>query len=169
MVNANGDTRPVHAHAVPTRSFVPFIPVRRTDEAEPAQPEWNHRMPDDAKEGAAHGVRANVVCPGFARTSLADRQIPEQAKELGITEEEVVKNVMLEETVDGEIGPWRRSAPKSHTGAAPPPPAAGPPAQPSSTLSGLCRSETKLRDAGSGAPPRHVSVPDTEDFGTRER
>ena len=103
MVNANGDTRPVHAHAVPTRPFVPFIPVRRTDEAEPAQPEWNHRMPDDAKEGAAHGVRANVVCPGFARTSLADRQIPEQAKELGITEEEVVKNVMLEETVDGEI------------------------------------------------------------------
>ena len=103
MVNANGDTRPVHAHAVPARPFVPLIPVRRTDEAEPAQPEWNHRMADDAKERAAHGVRANVVCPGFARTPLADRQSPEQAKELGVTEEEVVRNVMLEQTVDGEI------------------------------------------------------------------
>ena len=34
-----------------------------------------------AKEGAAHGVRANVVCPGFVRTPLVDKQIPEQAKE----------------------------------------------------------------------------------------
>lgn len=56
-----------------------------------------------AKEGAAHGVRANVVCPGFVRTPLVDKQIPEQAKELGITEAEVVKNVMLKETVDSEF------------------------------------------------------------------
>ncbi len=56
-----------------------------------------------AKEGAAHGVRANVVCPGFVRTPLVDKQIPEQAKELGITEEEVIRNVMLKETVDGEF------------------------------------------------------------------
>ncbi|HET6468495.1 MAG TPA: 3-hydroxybutyrate dehydrogenase [Geminicoccaceae bacterium] len=56
-----------------------------------------------AKEGAAHGVRANVICPGFVRTPLVDRQIPEQAKELGISEEEVVKNVMLKNTVDGEF------------------------------------------------------------------
>src|ERR1700682_3052591 len=56
-----------------------------------------------AKEGAAHGVRANVICPGFVRTPLVDKQIPEQAKELGITEQEVVKNVMLKETVDGEF------------------------------------------------------------------
>ncbi len=56
-----------------------------------------------AKEGAAHGVRANVICPGFVRTPLVDKQIPEQAKELGITEEEVIKNVMLKETVDGEF------------------------------------------------------------------
>jgi 3-hydroxybutyrate dehydrogenase len=54
-----------------------------------------------AKEGAQHGVRANVICPGFVRTPLVDKQIPEQAKELGISEEEVVKNVMLKETVDG--------------------------------------------------------------------
>ncbi|CAO3351091.1 3-hydroxybutyrate dehydrogenase [Azospirillum palustre] len=56
-----------------------------------------------AKEGAAHGVRANVICPGFVRTPLVEKQIPEQAKELGISEEDVVKTVMLKETVDGEF------------------------------------------------------------------
>ena len=56
-----------------------------------------------AKEGAKHGVRANVICPGFVRTPLVDKQIPEQAKELGISEQEVIKNVMLKETVDGEF------------------------------------------------------------------
>lgn len=56
-----------------------------------------------AKEGAAHNVRANVICPGFVRTPLVDKQIPEQAKELGITEEQVIKNVMLKDTVDGEF------------------------------------------------------------------
>jgi 3-hydroxybutyrate dehydrogenase len=56
-----------------------------------------------AKEGAAHGVRANVVCPGFVRTPLVDKQIPEQAKALGITEQQVIKDVMLKETVDGEF------------------------------------------------------------------
>ena len=48
-------------------------------------------------------VRANVVCPGFVRTPLVDKQIPEQAKELGICEQEVIKDVMLKETVDGEF------------------------------------------------------------------
>jgi 3-hydroxybutyrate dehydrogenase len=56
-----------------------------------------------AKEGAAHKVRANVICPGFVRTPLVDKQIPEQAKELGISEAEVIKNVMLKDTVDGEF------------------------------------------------------------------
>jgi len=56
-----------------------------------------------AKEGAEHGVRANVICPGFVRTPLVEKQIPEQAKELGISEADVVKNVMLKETVDGEF------------------------------------------------------------------
>ena len=56
-----------------------------------------------AKEGAAHGVRANVICPGFVRTPLVEKQIPEQASKLGISEAEVVKNVMLKETVDGEF------------------------------------------------------------------
>jgi len=56
-----------------------------------------------AKEGAKHKVRANVICPGFVRTPLVDKQIPEQAKELGISEADVIKNVMLKETVDGEF------------------------------------------------------------------
>lgn len=56
-----------------------------------------------AKEGAEHGVRANVICPGFVRTPLVEKQIPEQAKALGISEADVVKNVMLKETVDGEF------------------------------------------------------------------
>ena len=56
-----------------------------------------------AKEGAAHGVRANVICPGFVRTPLVEKQIPEQAKALGLSEDDVIKKVMLKETVDGEF------------------------------------------------------------------
>jgi len=56
-----------------------------------------------AKEGAAHGVRANVVCPGFVRTPLVERQIPEQARTLGMSEDEVIRKVMLKDTVDGEF------------------------------------------------------------------
>jgi 3-hydroxybutyrate dehydrogenase len=56
-----------------------------------------------AKEGAKYGVRANVICPGFVRTPLVDKQIPEQAKTLGISEQDVIKKVMLKETVDGEF------------------------------------------------------------------
>ncbi len=56
-----------------------------------------------AKEGVEHGVRANVICPGFVRTPLVEKQIPEQAKELGISEAEVIKKIMLKETVDGEF------------------------------------------------------------------
>jgi 3-hydroxybutyrate dehydrogenase len=54
-----------------------------------------------AKEGAKHNVRSHVVCPGFVRTPLVDKQIPEQAKELRISEEDVIRNVMLGGTVDG--------------------------------------------------------------------
>ena len=56
-----------------------------------------------AKEGAQYGVRTNVICPGFVRTPLVDRQIPEQAKTLGISEADVVAKVMLKDTVDGEF------------------------------------------------------------------
>lgn len=56
-----------------------------------------------AKEGGPHGVRANTICPGFVRTPLVEKQIPEQARSLGISEEEVVSRVMLGRTVDGEF------------------------------------------------------------------
>ncbi len=56
-----------------------------------------------AKEGAAQKVRANVICPGFVRTPLMNKQIPEQAKALGMSEDEVIKKVMLKDTVDGEF------------------------------------------------------------------
>lgn len=56
-----------------------------------------------AKEGGPHGVRANVICPGFVRTPLVEKQIPEQAATLKISEEDVIKKVMLKDTVDGEF------------------------------------------------------------------
>lgn len=56
-----------------------------------------------AKEGAEHGVRSNVICPGFVRTPLVDKQIPEQAQNLGISEDEVITQVMLKDTVDKEF------------------------------------------------------------------
>jgi 3-hydroxybutyrate dehydrogenase len=56
-----------------------------------------------AKEGAAHGVRSNVICPGFVRTPMVEQQIPDLAARLGISEQEVVRRVMLETTVDGEF------------------------------------------------------------------
>ena len=56
-----------------------------------------------AKEGAAHKVRANVICPGFVRTPLVEKQVPEQAREFGISEADVIKNIMLKNTVDGEF------------------------------------------------------------------
>jgi len=56
-----------------------------------------------AKEGAKHKVRSNVICPGFVRTPLVEKQIPEQAATLGISEEDVVRKVMLKDTVDGEF------------------------------------------------------------------
>ncbi len=56
-----------------------------------------------AKEGAKNNIRSNVICPGFVRTPLVDKQIPEQAKSLNISEADVIKNVMLKDTVDGEF------------------------------------------------------------------
>ena len=56
-----------------------------------------------AEEGAPHNISANLLCPGFVRTPLVEKQIPEQAKTLGISEAEVIKNVMLGDTVDGEF------------------------------------------------------------------
>lgn len=44
---------------------------------------------------AEHGITVNAVCPGYVRTPLVDKQIPEQAKEYGMTEEDVIAKVML--------------------------------------------------------------------------
>jgi 3-hydroxybutyrate dehydrogenase len=53
-----------------------------------------------AKEGGPHGVRTNVICPGFVKTSLVLAQIPELARRHGISEDEVVRTIMLKDTVD---------------------------------------------------------------------
>ncbi len=56
-----------------------------------------------AKEGAAHGVRANLICPGFLRTPLVEKQIPELAERMGLSEAKLISDVILRTTVDGEF------------------------------------------------------------------
>ena len=56
-----------------------------------------------AREGAEYGIYAYTIAPSFIKTPLVEKQIPEQAASLGITEEEVVRNIMLRDTVDGEF------------------------------------------------------------------
>ncbi|MGP4789797.1 3-hydroxybutyrate dehydrogenase [Psychrobacter sp. 1Y11] len=56
-----------------------------------------------AKEGAKHNVRAHVICPGFVKTPLVEKQIPQQAAEKNISEAEVVNDIMLVNTVDKEF------------------------------------------------------------------
>jgi len=56
-----------------------------------------------AREGAEYGVRCNIIEPGFVRTDLVEKQIPEQARALGISEDEVVRRVMLGNTVDAQF------------------------------------------------------------------
>jgi 3-hydroxybutyrate dehydrogenase len=56
-----------------------------------------------AKEGAPYGVRAHVICPGFVRTPLVEKQIPEQAKILKLDPQEVVEQVMLKDTLDHQF------------------------------------------------------------------
>ncbi len=55
-----------------------------------------------AKEGAEHNVRAHVICPGFVKTPLVEKQIPQQAAEKGISEESVVNDILVN-TVDKEF------------------------------------------------------------------
>lgn len=54
-----------------------------------------------AREGAEYGIYAYTICPSFIKTPLVERQIPEQARDLGISEEAVVRDIMLRDTVDG--------------------------------------------------------------------
>ncbi|NJD34788.1 MAG: SDR family oxidoreductase [Betaproteobacteria bacterium] len=56
-----------------------------------------------AKEGAAHGVRANLICPGFVRTALIENQISELAARMKLSEAQLISDVYLKATVDGEF------------------------------------------------------------------
>lgn len=56
-----------------------------------------------AREGAAYGIYTYTICPSFIKTPLVEKQIPEQAASLGICKEEVVRNIMLRDTVDGQF------------------------------------------------------------------
>ncbi len=46
-------------------------------------------------EGAPFGITANAICPGYVKTPLVENQIKDQAKSHGISEQEVIENVML--------------------------------------------------------------------------
>lgn len=48
-----------------------------------------------ALEGAQHGITVNAICPGYVKTPLVEKQIPDTAKARGMTEEEVVRDVLL--------------------------------------------------------------------------
>lgn len=48
-----------------------------------------------ALEVAEHGITVNAVCPGYVMTPLVEKQIPEQAKARGITEQQVIADVLL--------------------------------------------------------------------------
>src|SRR5262245_14246622 len=48
-----------------------------------------------ALETAEHGITVNAICPGYVLTPLVERQIPETAKARGISEEMVVRDVLL--------------------------------------------------------------------------
>ena len=48
-----------------------------------------------ALETAEHGITVNAICPGYVLTPLVQKQIPETAKARGVTEEQVIKDVLL--------------------------------------------------------------------------
>ena len=47
-------------------------------------------------EGATCGITVNAICPGYVKTPLVEKQIAEQAKAHGISEDEVVSKIMLQ-------------------------------------------------------------------------
>ena len=65
-----------------------------------------------ALETAEHGITVNAICPGYVFTPLVERQIPDTAKARGMTEEEVVREVLL------KAQPTRRFVTVEEVGAA---------------------------------------------------
>ncbi|ASK79219.1 3-hydroxybutyrate dehydrogenase [Paraphotobacterium marinum] len=55
-----------------------------------------------AKEAASHNVSANVICPGYIKTSLLEKQISHKAKVLNQSENEIIES-MLSETVNNQF------------------------------------------------------------------
>lgn len=48
-----------------------------------------------ALETAEHGITVNAICPGYVLTPLVEKQIPETAKARKLTEEQVIRDVLL--------------------------------------------------------------------------
>jgi len=48
-----------------------------------------------ALEGAEFGITCNAICPGYVKTPLVEKQIPDTAKARGMTEEQVIRDVLL--------------------------------------------------------------------------
>ena len=65
-----------------------------------------------ALETAVHGITVNAICPGYVLTPLVEKQIPDTAKARGMTEEEVVREVLL------KAQPTRRFVTAEEVGAA---------------------------------------------------
>lgn len=61
-------------------------------------------------EGAGHNITCNAICPGYVKTPLVEGQIKDQAKAHGLSEEEVVKQVMLKKQAVKEFIPEKKIA-----------------------------------------------------------
>ncbi|HKL34792.1 MAG TPA: 3-hydroxybutyrate dehydrogenase [Salegentibacter sp.] len=61
-------------------------------------------------EGAGDNITCNAICPGYVKTPLVEGQIKDQAKAHGLSEEEVVKQVMLKKQAVKEFIPEEKIA-----------------------------------------------------------
>ena len=61
-------------------------------------------------EGAGDNITCNAICPGYVKTPLVEGQIKDQAKAHGLSEEEVVKQVMLKKQAVKEFIPEKKIA-----------------------------------------------------------
>ena len=56
-----------------------------------------------ALETAEHGITCNAICPGYVLTPLVEKQIPDQMKTHNMSEEDVIRNVLLEKQATKEF------------------------------------------------------------------